>query len=142
MIKWLVLLFSGMILSATTHSDETLSKLQRQSAEENKLIMVHFTGSDWCASCKVFQQEVMNQEQVKSEISSNFIYYKSDYTLRKKMTAEEQKRHDFLMENLNYEGTYPLIVICDKDFKPLKSVQRTKLPQEFLEFVKPFYRAK
>ncbi|WP_343747886.1 thioredoxin family protein [Fluviicola sp.] len=142
MIKWIALLFSGMILSATTHSDEILAQLQKQSTKENKLIMVHFTGSDWCASCKVFQQEVMSTEQVKAEVQSNFIYYKSDYTLRKKMTAEEQKRHDFLMEKLNYEGTYPLIVICDKDFNPLKSIQRTKLPQEFLEFVKPYYPAK
>lgn len=132
MIKWCILFISGILISTSATPDKVLEHLQQEAEKENKLILIHFTGSDWCASCKAFQKETMDQEEVTAIIRSGFVYYKSDYTMRTKMSAEQQQRHDYLMEQLNYEGIYPLVVICDKDFKPLKSIQRTKSYTDFI----------
>lgn len=142
MIKWCVLFISGMLISTSSQPDSVLENLQKEAVKENKMILIHFTGSDWCASCKAFQKETMDQEEVASIIRSGFVYYKSDYTMRTKMSDEQQQRHDYLMEQLNYEGIYPLVVVCDKDFRPLKSIQRTKSYKEFITNIQSYIPSK
>ncbi len=105
-------------LGGWIHDDMGLAK--KLAAEQNKGILIEFTGSDWCPPCQALRANVMTKEDFITEASKSFILLELDYP-RKKTQDNGVK-----MANRAHAGQYgvrgyPTVVFADKDGRPFGS---------------------
>jgi len=83
--------------------------------EENKLILISFSGSDWCAPCIRLEQTLFSTEQFKEYAKENLILLKLDFPAQKKnKLADEQLKHnEALAEIYNQQGAFPKVILID-----------------------------
>ncbi len=63
-------------------------KAQEQAKSANKLLLLQFTGSDWCPPCRMLQKEVLSTREFLDYASKNFILLEVDFPRAKQQTAE------------------------------------------------------
>lgn len=92
-----------------------------QAIKENKNILLVFSGSDWCAPCMKLDKIVWKSPEFQEESEKNWIIYKADFPKKKanqlpiELAAENKK----IAEKYNKEGSFPLVVLLDKNGKVL-----------------------
>lgn len=92
------------------------------SEETNKPILMYFTGSDWCAPCKMLKEDFFLTEEFK-ERAKNLILVEVDWPRNEdKITAEQRKRNNFLIQSYNQGGSFPTLVALDHKGNSLGSL--------------------
>ena len=73
---------------------------------ENKLLLVDFTGSDWCGWCMKLVAEVFSKDAFKTEAPKKFVLVELDYPTpaKKKQSAELQKQNEGLGQAVQDSG--------------------------------------
>jgi thioredoxin-related protein len=79
---------------------------------ENKMVLMDFTGSDWCPPCKMLKKEVFSQPQFADYAAKNLVLLEIDFPRFKKQSDEEQAANEKLAGEFGIEG-FPTIVILD-----------------------------
>jgi thioredoxin-related protein len=96
---------------------------KKMAKEKNELILLNFSGSDWCGPCIVLRKEYLESPTFSDMAKGNLILVNADFP-RKKInigTAEQVKRNEGLAEIYNKEGSFPLTLLLDADGKVLKT---------------------
>ena len=93
-----------------------LPKAEAKAKAENKLIMMDFTGSDWCPWCIKLDKEVFSTPEFIQYAGKNIVPVKVDFPRAKKQSAELKKANQQLQEKYKIEG-YPTVVVLDKNGK-------------------------
>jgi thioredoxin-related protein len=83
---------------------------------EKKLLLVDFTGSDWCGWCKKLKSEVFDKEEFKKDAPKNFVLVELDYPRAKKQSDELKKQNAKLQKQYKIQG-FPTILLLDVDGK-------------------------
>lgn len=89
-----------------------LPKAQAQAAKENKMVLLDFTGSDWCGWCIKLNKEVFSQPAFINYAKTNLVLVEVDFPAKKKLSAEQKKANDALAKKYNIKG-YPTIIVLD-----------------------------
>jgi thioredoxin-related protein len=89
-----------------------LPKAQAKAKEENKLVMLDFTGSDWCGWCIKLHKEVFSKPEFAEYANRNLVLVEVDFPRSKKQSAELKKANEALQEKYKVEG-YPTIVVLN-----------------------------
>jgi thiol-disulfide isomerase/thioredoxin len=100
---------------ATTTGAEWLtdySKAINLAADQNKLILADFTGSDWCHWCKVLDEEVFSTNEFKNWAAKNVILLEVDFPNNKKQSDALKKQNKDLAKKYNIGG-YPTILFLN-----------------------------
>src|SRR5436309_7784368 len=95
-----------------------LPKAQAQAKKENKLVMLDFTGSDWCGWCIKLNREVFSKAEFAKFAKDNLVLVEVDFPRTKKQTEEQKKANAALAEKYKIQG-YPTIVVLNGDGKRL-----------------------
>ena len=87
-----------------------------QAMNENKNILLVFSGSDWCAPCIKLDKTVWQSEEFKKESESKWVIYRADFPKKKvnqldSVLTESNKK---LAAQYNAEGYFPLVLLLDK----------------------------
>jgi len=93
-----------------------LPKAQAKAKEENKLVMLDFTGSDWCGWCIKLNKEVFSQPEFADYANKNLVLMEVDFPRSKPQTAELKKANAALQDKYKVEG-YPTIIVLNGDGK-------------------------
>ncbi len=93
-----------------------LPKAQDKAKKENKLVMMDFTGSDWCGWCIKLNKEVFSQPEFIEYAGKNLVTVEIDFPRSKAQTAELKKANRALQEKYKIEG-YPTIIVLNGDGK-------------------------
>jgi thioredoxin-related protein len=96
-----------------------LSKAQAKAKQEKKLVLVDFTGSDWCGFCIKLNKEVFSKPEFAEYAEKNFVLVEVDFPRQKKLSEEQQKANAALKEKYAASSGYPTIVLLDADGKKL-----------------------
>lgn len=93
--------------------------------EKNELILLNFSGSDWCIPCIGLRQEFLESEAFSDFAAKNLILVNADFPRRKKnqIDSELTKRNEKLAEQYNPNGAFPLTLLLNSDGKVLKTWQ-------------------
>src|SRR5262245_23175367 len=67
------------------------AKAQAQAKKENKLVLLDFTGSDWCGWCIKLKKEVFDTQEFKDYAAKNLVLVEVDFPKNKEQTAEQKK---------------------------------------------------
>jgi len=93
-----------------------LPKAQAKAKEEKKLVMLDFTGSDWCGWCIKLNKEVFSKPEFAEYAEKNLVLVEVDFPRTKKLSAELKKANAALQEKYKIQG-YPTIIVLNSDGK-------------------------
>ena len=115
----LALFAGGAILQAGASDLEwstDLPKAQAQAKAEKKLVMLDFTGSDWCGWCIRLHKEVFSTPEFAEYARKNLVLVEVDFPRKKALSAEQKKANQALQGKYKIEG-YPTLIVLDGDGK-------------------------
>lgn len=104
--------------------------------QQDKNIILIFSGSDWCAPCIKLEKNIWQSEAFQKESAENWILVKANFPRKKaNQLSEEQSNHNRnLAEKYNIEGSFPLVVLLDNTGKVLGKMGFKNVPPE--EYIK------
>jgi len=116
----LIAIFSGFLL--TTGWETDFSKAQQAAKSEHKLILLNFSGSDWCGPCIRMHKEIFEATNFTEYADKNLVLVNADFPRLKKheLSKEQQSKNDQLADKYNKDGVFPLTVLLSSDGKVLK----------------------
>jgi thioredoxin-related protein len=95
-----------------------LPKAIEEAKAENKLVMVDFTGSDWCGWCIKLDKEVFSQTAFIDYANKNVVPVKIDFPRKLEQSEELKKANRALQQKYNIKG-YPTIVVLNSEGKEI-----------------------
>ncbi len=87
-----------------------------QAKKEKKLVVMDFTGSDWCGWCIKLKKEVFDTADFAKYAKENLVLVEVDFPSKKKLSAELKKANDALKDKYEANG-YPTIVVLNGEGK-------------------------
>ena len=96
-------------------------KAQEEAKASHKLVLLNFTGSDWCGWCTQLDRVILNQQQFKDYASKNLVLVVIDFPRRngpvwKGQSVELKKQNMELADKFNVEG-FPTLVVLSPEGK-------------------------
>jgi thioredoxin-related protein len=91
---------------------------QAQARSEKKMLLINFTGSDWCPPCMMLEREVFAQEKFTDYAAKNLVLLEVDFPRRKQLSAEQRAANEKLAGEYGIEG-FPTVIVLDSSGKPL-----------------------
>ncbi len=91
-------------------------KAQEEARANHKLILLNFTGSDWCGWCIQLDRAILSKPQFKDYATKNLILVELDFPRRKPQSVELRKQNQELAERYQVDG-FPTLVVLDGDGK-------------------------
>ncbi|MDQ6812404.1 MAG: thioredoxin family protein [Bacteroidota bacterium] len=110
-----------------------LEKGKNEAAVADKLIVLNFSGSDWCGPCIRLKKEIFSSDAFTNYATKNLVLVNADFPRYKKnaLLKEQVKENEALAEKYNPAGRFPFTVLLDANGKVLK--QWDGLPDETAE---------
>jgi thioredoxin-related protein len=87
-------------------------KAQEEAKANDKLLLLNFTGSDWCGWCIKIDKEIFSQPQFKNFAHDNLVLVELDFPRRKVQPAELKKQNLQLAQQYEVLG-FPTIVVLN-----------------------------
>ena len=117
----LATLLSSFIISTITWGTD-IEKAKQSAREEHKLILLNFSGSDWCGPCIRLHKEIFQSDGFEKYASDHLVLVNADFPRLKKnqLSKEQQKKNDQLADIYNREGAFPLTLLLNADGKILR----------------------
>lgn len=87
-------------------------RAQEEAKANNKLLLVEFTGSDWCGWCIKLEREVFSKPEFKNYASKNLVLMEADFPRAKPQAANIKKQNEELAAQYQIQG-FPTIVVLN-----------------------------
>jgi protein disulfide-isomerase len=81
-----------------------------------KLVLMDFTGSDWCSWCMKLNKEVFSQPEFQQYAKDNLVLVSLDFPRGKPQTSEEKARNEALAQKFRVRG-FPTVVVLNSEGK-------------------------
>ncbi len=127
-MKYLLALFLlGTTLVASAQKDRLnwltdFEKAKKKSEKTEKPIVMYFTGSDWCAPCKMLHLDFFATKEFK-ERSKELVLLKIDIPRRVDIISEEQRvENNELVKKYNTEKSFPTLIAINHKGKVINSI--------------------
>ena len=105
---------------------------QKEAQANHKLLLMDFTGSDWCGWCIMLDKEIFSKPEFKEYASKNLVLLELDFPRGKKMPAEVTAQNERLLMKYGVQG-FPTVVVFNSEGKPLGALgYQTGGPQAFI----------
>lgn len=108
-----------------------LPKAQAQAKTEKKLVMLDFTGSDWCGWCIKLNKEVFSKPEFVEYAKKNLVAVEVDFPNKKKLSAAQKQANDALAKKYGIKG-YPTIIVLDSEGKKVGELGYKPNPTSFI----------
>lgn len=88
-----------------------LPAAMQQAEKENKLLLLDFTGSDWCTSCIQLRRTVLDNSDFLAWAKEHFIFVEIDLPQRKKLDADLLKHNKAVAERYEVRGLPTIMIL-------------------------------
>ncbi len=138
MIFFLAAFFPFTFIAQTSFYsfEECLTKAK----DEQKQILMIFTGSDWCKPCIQLKESIIETEKFESFANKNLILFLVDFPYKRKNQLPEIERahNERIALEYNGEGSFPKAVILDEQGKKIAELFYAKQMKvgEFIDQIK------
>jgi thioredoxin-related protein len=85
---------------------------KQRAKDEDKPMLLDFTGSDWCGWCIRLKKEVFDTKEFKEFAKDNLVLVEVDFPQQEKLPSKVKKQNDKLAEEYKVGG-YPTIVLLN-----------------------------
>lgn len=122
-MKTKLLIFIGILLSSISvfGQAKSLDDAEIQAKNEHKLILLKFSGSDWCIPCIQLSKTIFEDSTFQDFAHQKLVILLADFPRQKKhqLPQAEQEANDKLAEVYNPQGEFPQMVLLDAEGKVL-----------------------
>jgi len=87
---------------------------QQEAKANNKLVLLDFTGSDWCGWCILLDREVFSKPEFKEYASKNLVLVEVDFPKMKPISETIRRQNIRLAQQYQVQG-FPTIVVLNGD---------------------------
>jgi uncharacterized protein YyaL (SSP411 family) len=117
------LFLSLFILFLPIQWEPSFENAKKTAKEKHELILLNFSGSDWCGPCIVTRKDYFESEVFTKMAGENLVLVNADFPRKKKNigSPEVVKRNEALAEQYNKQGAFPLTLLLNAEGKVLKS---------------------
>lgn len=91
-----------------------IEKAQEQAKKENKLVLVEFTGSDWCSPCKALKANVFPSPEFKAIADKSLVTVELDFPSQKKIDPEQKKYNEEMQKKFSIRG-FPTVYLLEAE---------------------------
>jgi protein disulfide-isomerase len=95
-----------------------LPTAEAQAKAQGKIVLMDFTGSDWCPACIEFKKQVLDSEAFQAYASSNVVVVEVDFPDKKPQSEAVKKANAALLTKYGVDG-YPTFVVVDPNGKEI-----------------------
>lgn len=133
---------SVLLLLSIAHSTwfTNFEKGKNEAASSHKLIVLNFSGSDWCGPCIRLKKEIFESDAFEDYSAEKLVLVNADFPRYKKhqLSKEQVKENEMLAEKYNSAGRFPFTVLLDTDGKVLKQWDGLpdETPEKFINEIK------
>ena len=92
-----------------------LPKAQAQAKAENKLLLLDFTGSDWCIWCIRLDNDTFSKPEFAVYAKKNLVLVQLDFPNKKPQPDELKKANAALAAKYDPEGAFPTLIAMKPD---------------------------
>ena len=89
-------------------------KAEAQAKTENKLVLLDFTGSDWCIWCKKLDEDTFSKPEFAGYAKTNLVLVQLDFPDKKPQSDELKTANAALAKKYNIEG-FPTLIALKPD---------------------------
>lgn len=107
------LLAATSALAAVTWKTD-FEAAKAEAKRDKKLIVMNFTGSDWCSFCIKMKKDALDQKAFEDYAAKNVVLVEVDFPAKKSQTSAQKKANKALESKFKVEG-YPTFVVVDGD---------------------------
>jgi len=105
---------------------------QARARSEKKLLLINFTGSDWCPPCIMLERQVFAQPEFKEYAAQHLVLLEVDFPRMKELPGDQQAANEQLAERYGIYG-FPTVVVLDPNGKTLGRLgYRPGGPRDFI----------
>lgn len=103
---------------ASTEAEEKLHWLtdfdaaRTQARAENRMLLINFTGSDWCPPCLMLHREVFSQPEFAEYAARHLVLLEVDFPRTKEQTGAQKAANEKLAERFGIYG-FPTVIVLD-----------------------------
>ena len=110
-----------LMMSAGWRTD--FDKALTDAKRDHKLVLLKFSGSDWCLPCIRMEKEVFGTDSFSHFASDNLVMVNADFPRlsKNKLDKSVLKQNEVLAERYDKAGHFPLTLLIDENGKVLKS---------------------
>lgn len=142
-MKLLMLLLIGAIAGPVTWLGD-FNTAKQEAAKNHKLILINFSGSDWCGPCIRERKEILETPAFETFATEHLVLVRADFPRQKKnqLSKEQQKLNAALADRYNADGKFPYTLLVDENGKVLKTWDGfpDESPQAFVGQIATFTR--
>jgi thioredoxin-related protein len=120
-MKVIVLIFALFFMADSPWKTDFVFA-QKAAKENSKLVLLYFSGSDWCGPCIKLKKDVLEKESFLTFAQNCLFLVRADFPRAKKnqLATELKMANEALAEKYNAKGKFPLTVLINGDGKVLK----------------------
>ena len=127
MRKLLLTLLAALSLLQTALAADSvwltdLPQAKAQAKAEGKMVLLDFTGSDFCSSCIRLHKEVFPAKEFAAFAKQRLVLVEVDFPLKKKQPAALKAANEALAKEFKVDG-YPTLILLAADGKKLGEVE-------------------
>jgi thioredoxin-related protein len=110
----------GLFANVTWLGD--FNQATKEAAKSHKLILINFSGSDWCGPCIRERKEILENDVFVNYATDHLVLVRADFPRQKKnqLSKEQIKLNEALADKYNPEGKFPYTILVDEHGKVLK----------------------
>jgi thioredoxin-related protein len=118
----LLILVSSLALSSPKWLNNFVDA-KKIAAEKHEVILLNFSGSDWCGPCMRLRKEIFESEAFKEFSDSNLVLVNADFPRLKKnqLNKDQTKQNEALADKYNPKGKFPFTLLLNEEGKILKT---------------------
>ncbi len=116
MLKKLIAIASfatlGLGIASASNWGTDAEAASAQAKQENKLVLMNFTGSDWCHWCHKIEGEIFSTAEFKAYAEKNLVLLMLDFPDKKPQSAEVKEQNRKLQKKYGVRG-FPTIIVLN-----------------------------
>lgn len=96
---------------------------KKEAEQQHKLILINFSGSDWCGPCIRLRKEILESQTFEKYAGDHLVLVRADFPRQKKnqLSKEQVKLNEALADKYNAEGKFPFTLLVNENGKILKT---------------------
>jgi protein disulfide-isomerase len=87
---------------------------QQEARANHKLLVLNFTGSDWCGWCIKLDREVFSKPEFAEYAAKNLVLVELDFPRRKQLSDMVRQQNQQMAEQYQIQG-FPTIIVLNSD---------------------------
>ncbi|MGO8749967.1 MAG: thioredoxin family protein [Thermoguttaceae bacterium] len=132
--------FATAVLGADDLWQTNFETAKAKAKAEKKLLLVDFTGSDWCGWCIKLKNEVFDKEEFQTQAPKQFVLVEADFPSQKKLPAELKAQNDKLAKKYAIRG-FPTILLLDAEGAVVAQTgYRSDGPEKYMQHLADFIK--